>query len=858
MGSSPVILTPDQRLRVFISATADELSDERKAAEEAVATLHMIPLRCDWIGASSRSIAESYIAQSHILLAIYGASYGWVPPGAESSVIEDEYQLAVSLPKLIYVKEAGTRDPELDSFLHRITSQDVLVKQFRDPADLSVMIQDDLVVALTERFQMAEAAPEIHARAEEPPPKRQAPPTQPTSFVGREREVADVIDQIRSPEVRLLTLTGPGGIGKTRIAFEVAERVMNGFRDGMRYVLLGTLTDPQLAIAEIAAGFDVYETHERTVAENLREFLRSRELLLVLDNFEQLIPGAPVIADLLEASAGLKVLVTSRSALLIRGEHEFPIPPLELPTARVSISDVENTDAVKLFVNRATATNPSFVLTEDNVEHVVEICAQLDGLPLAIELAAARTKLLTPEAMLKRLTDRLQLLTGGPVDLPERQRTLRATLDWDYDLLSEEEQKVFRRLGVFVGGFTLAAADAITAIDDTPLDTLTIVESLATKSLIRPVGEDGDRFRMLSTIREYAAEKLEASEDRDRVHERHIAYMLALAEESRPHLYMDDQIRWLKVLEDEHDNFRIALDWVAMHADPETELRLAGALSAFWEFRAYLSEGQRRLEEALNRGRDAPPELRAVCLQGAGILARGQGEYKRATSRIQEAVAAFRAAGDVAGEADATKQLGIIASERSDLTEARRLYTESMTLMEQIGDEVGVARARNNLGVIARDEGDLRTAAEHYAHALEVFRKAGDRQAIARILMNLGEAKLEQGELRDAHGLLVESIHLALEIGSRWDIADLLEVMAAIATGYDHPHEAAVIFGAAEYLREYLGAPLPPAEKIFYDRRVESLTARLSPADLTTGWAKGRRFTLDQAVAYALTSFEPS
>jgi predicted ATPase len=857
VSTSPVILTPDQRLRVFISAGADELFEERRAAEEAVATLHMIPLRCDWVGASSRSIAESYIAQSHMLLAVYGEGYGWVPPGAETSVLEDEFLLAAPLPKLIYVKETESRDPQLDAFLHRITAEEVLVKQFREPADLASMIQDDLVVALTERFQLGGSTPAADATPE-PHVARQALPTQPTSFVGREAEVTQVLAEVRSPEVRLLTLTGPGGIGKTRIAFEVAEHVMGEFRDGMRYVLLGTLTDPQLAMAAIAGVFDVFETPERTVSENLREYLRSKELLLVLDNFEQLIPGAPLIADLLEASAGLKVLVTSRSALLIRGEHEFPVPPLTTPTTRAAIAEAQNTDAVKLFVNRATATNPSFELTEDNIESVVEICANLDGLPLAIELAAARTKLLTPEAMLKRLTDRLQLLTGGPVDLPERQRTLRATLDWDYELLTEEEQKVFRRLGVFVGGFTLAGADAVVMIDDVPLDTLSIIESLATKSLIRPVGEEGDRFRMLSTIREYAAEKLQATDDAERVHERHTAYMLALAEESRPHLFMEDQIRWLKLLDDEHDNFRTALDWLATHSDDETELRLVGALSAFWEFRAYLSEGQRRLEEALNRAVGAPPALRALCLQGAGILARGQGEYKRATSRIEEAVAAFRAAGDIAGEANALKQLGIIASERSDLTGARRLYMESMALMEQVGDEVGVARAKNNIGVIARDEGDLRTAAELYTEALTVFRRIGDRQGMARLLMNLGEARMEQGEFKEAHALIVESIHLALEIGSRWDIADLLEVMAAIATGYDHPHEAAVLFGAAEYLREWLGSPLPPNEKKFYDRRIEMLKGRLSPEDLKVGWEKGRALDLDRAVAYALTSFKTS
>jgi predicted ATPase len=856
LSTSSVILTPDQRLRVFISANADELAEERKAAEEAVSNLHMIPLRCDWVGASSRNIAESYISQSHILLGIYGRDHGWVPPGSETSVIEDEYRLATGLPKLIYVKETDERAPELNAFLHRITAQDVLVKQFRDATDLASMIQDDLVVALTERFQAAESQPAIEIP--QASAQRRGLPTQPTSFVGREREVGEVVELLRSPDIRLLTLTGPGGIGKTRVAFEVAARVMDDFPDDMRYVLLGTLTDPQLAIAAIATAFDLYETPERTLAEHLREYLRPKELLLVLDNFEQLIPGAPMIADLLEASGGLKVLVTSRSALLIRGEHEYPIPPLDTPTTRAAIAEAANTDAVKLFVNRATATNPGFELTEDNIESVVEICANLDGLPLAIELAAARTKLLTPEAMLKRLTDRLQLLTGGPVDLPERQRTLRATLDWDYDLLSDEEQKVFRRLGVFNGGFTLAAADAIVMIDETPLDTLTIIESLATKSLIRSTGAEGDRFRMLSTIREYAAEKLEGSEDRDEVHARHVAYLLALAEEARPHLAMDDQIRWLKILEDEHDNFRTALDWLALHDDPETELRLAGALSAFWEFRAYLSEGQRRLEEALARGHGAPPALRALCLHGAGTLAGGQGEYKRAIGLIEDAVAAYRSAGDVAGEANSIKQLGIIASERSDLATARRLYEKSMVLMEQIGDDVGVAKAKNNIGLIARFEGDLRTATELYAEGLEVFRRVGDRQGMARGLMNLGEAKMEQGQFKDAHRLIVESVHLALEIGSRWDIADLLEVMAAIATGFEHPHEAAVIFGSAEYLREVLGAPLPPAEKEFYDRRVGALKGRLSPDDLRDSWDKGRSFDFDQAVAYALTSFQTS
>jgi tetratricopeptide (TPR) repeat protein len=510
---------------------------------------------------------------------------------------------------------------------------------------------------------------------------------------------------------------------------------------------------------------------------------------------------------------------------------------------------------VKLFVDRAESANSSFELTAENLPTVAEICDALDGLPLAIELAAARMKLLTPEAMLPRLFHRLSLLTGGPRDVPERQKTLRATLDWDYDLLGDEEQRAFRRLAVFAGGFRLSEAEAVCLFDEDPAtDVLELVESLVSKSLIRQTfaGTGEPRFGLLRTLREYAFDRLEGAGEDARVRDLHAGVFRTIALNAAPRLRSKDQAEWLDLLEVEHDNMRAALRWLARSGQSTHELELAGALARFWETRGHLSEGQRWLEGALSRGSGARPALRADALDGAGILARSQGELKRATLLLEECVALRRELDDTLALAISLRNLGNVHFDRGDYVTPGKLYEESLELMKAEGDDAGVADAYNNLGVLATFSDDWDIAGELYLSALEIFRERSDTQGIARALMNLGEVRLVQGNYEEAGRLTRESLGLFQEVGSQWDTCYLFENLAAVLRMQKRPVDAAKLLGAAEALRELLGAPLPPAEVGLYKQRVTALKDDLDPAEFDRAWAEGRTLDLPSAIRYAL------
>ena len=856
-----VIRTPDQRLRIFISSTLKELQDERRAARDAVENLHLIPVMFE-LGARPhppRELYRSYLEQSHIFLGIYWERYGWIAPGEQVSGLEDEYLLSGSMPKLIYVKASTQRDPELVDLLARIQADDkVSYKPFDDLDELTRLIKDDLALILTERFEMAVGSGRDAADPATPNTERRPSriPISPTLFVGREDDVERLRGLLARDEVRLVTLTGPGGVGKSRLAFEVAVRIEDHYTDGMAYVLLGQVADPTLVLSRIAQGVGARESADRSVLDALRDYLADKNMLLLLDNFEHVLSVAPSVAELLAACPDLKILVTSRAALNLRGEQEYPVPTLGFRNMPRSAAEAMESEAVKLFVDRAKMANPRFELTDENAAAVVEICAGLDGLPLAIELAAARVRLLSPESLLDRLTSRLDVLSRGPRDLPERQQTLRALLDWDYDLLSDEERVAFRRLSVFAGGFTLAAAEATLFGDDLrEFDMLDILEALLRKSLVHehPPLLDESRFGMLNTLREYARDKLEESGEGTLVRRRHAGYFLALAERGSPRLREADQVEWLEVFEREHDNMRGVLTWAAESGASDIELRLAGALAKFWEFHAHLTEGQRWLEGALSRGSDAPPELRAMCLDGAGVLARSQGEIKRAQSLLEESVAIRRQLGDKSALAASLRHLGTLLFDRNDLEGTRVHYEESLRLFREAGDEAGVAGTLNNLGVLATVHERWDTAAIFYEEALSFFRGYGDIQGIARALMNLGEVRMMQDKLVEAEELLKESFVLFQEIGSQWDIAYVLEGLAHVKTYRGSPGDAARLLGAAEALRETLGAPRPPNEVEPHERHVARARSAMDPAGFTTAWNEGREMTIESALEFALS-----
>jgi predicted ATPase/transcriptional regulator with XRE-family HTH domain/Tfp pilus assembly protein PilF len=739
-------------------------------------------------------------------------------------------------------------------------------------------------------------------QSESPPPRVHARatnlPTPPTTFIGRENEVAAVIRLLERPGVRLLTLTGPPGIGKTRLALQAAGAMLPEFADGVWFVGLAALTDPALVPQTVAAALGLKEEIGEDPVLSLKERLAGRSMLLLLDNFEQVLPAASAVADLLAAAPDLKALVTSRAALLVYGEQQFPVPGLEAPDphaapAHERAADYADYAAVRLFAERAQAVKPDFELTEKDAPIVAEICARLDGLPLAIELAAARSRLFPPHALLTRLQSRLNVLTGGARDLPVRQQTLRDAIAWSYDLLEPGEQRLFRRLGVLVSGGALDAVEAICADPDDPdADLITGLESLVSKSLLQQEATEDEepRFVMLETLREYALDRLIDAGEADAFRRRHGEYFLTLAEEAEPDLNGALQPIWLDRLEREHDNLRAALAWFAEQNAPEESLRLAGALWRFWEVRGPVREGRRWLEAALAAGGGAPPQLRAKALNAAGNLAFDEDDYARATVLHQESLTLRRAAGDRAGIAAALSSLGHVAQRQG--AQARAYHEESIAIRRAEEDWPGVVRSLIDLGALAAEKGDPEQAQQEFEEALALARSLGDPWSVALALNHLGEAALQQGDhdraetlleeslelfrqLRDkrssaralgALGMLArkqtdfdrgqplykESLALFQELGARYGVAVCLEGLAAVAGGQGEPERAARLRGAAEALRAQIGAPRPPDPRRGAERRAAGARVSGDPSAVAVAWNEGQGMSLEQAVSYAL------
>ncbi|HEX2293935.1 MAG TPA: tetratricopeptide repeat protein [Actinomycetota bacterium] len=853
MSTSVPTLTPDQRVRVFVSSTLKELEAERRAVREAVESLRLTPVMFE-LGARPhppRDLYRSYLAQSHVFLGIYWERYGWIAPGEEISGLEDEYRLSGRMPKLIYIKEPADREQRLRELLDAIRSDDdVSYKGFSTPEELRALVQDDLALMLTERFAAPPPAPRPVPPAADPFPVHATP------FVGRVREVETVRGLLGSEDVRLVTLTGPGGIGKSRLAFEAARPLGEDFPGGMTPVLLGPLADASLVVPAIARALGVRESAGRSTLEAVADHVGGSKRLLVMDNFEHVLPAGAAVRELLLACPHLKVLVTSRAALQLTGERVFRVEPLSLPRlANVrTVDDARGCDAVALFADRARVANPAFELTDGNVAQVVEVVDRLDGLPLSIELAAARARLLSPQGLLERLDDRFRLLSRGPRDLPKRQQTLRGLLDWDYELLTDEERATWRRTSIFAGGFTLDAAEKVVCDEGGEFELLDSLDSLIRKSLLLredvPGGEP--RFSMLNTLKEYASEKLAESGESDAIARRHADYFVALAERAAARLRRDDQAHWLNVLELEHDNMRAVLRTAIRLGDAALELRLASRLTRFWEYHAHLTEGQRWLEEALSRSADADPALRADALEGAGILALAQGELKRATAQMEECVEIRRELGDPSRLGSAVRYLGLIRLDRGDVDGARGLLEESLALQREAGNEGELATVLTNVGIVAIHDAQWEKASELYQQSLELFARAGDTLGMARAMLNLSDVRLHSRDLDDARDLLEQALKMFEQLGMRWDIAYVIENLGGVAAYAGSPVDAARLIGAADRAREELGTPLPDAEKVAYNRYLAAAQEALGDEAFARAWAEGRAMTLEEAADYAL------
>jgi len=639
-----------------------------------------------------------------------------------------------------------------------------------------------------------------------------------TPFLGRRRELNEVDVLVSRADVRLLTLTGPGGIGKTRLALQAAADASDRYPGGVFWVALAPLHDSSL----------VLETARQAVGatDGLAEHIGDAAVLLLFDNFEHVTDAAADVAGLLGSCARLDLLVTSREPLHVAGEQEYPVPSLS------------RQDGLDLFTARARAVRPDFA----SDDAVAEICRRLDDLPLALELAAARVKALSPAQILDRLERRLPLLTGGARDAPERQRTLRATIEWSYDLLTDEERSLFARLAVFRGGCTLDAADEVVGAS------LDLIQSLVDKSLLRHAEE---RFWMLETIREYAAERLEIEGDRDGLRQRHADYFLRLAEEAEPHLTGSQQAPWLERLEAEHDNFRLSLDSLRSADRGDEELRLVGALMRFWYVRGFLREGISRLEDALAAHDDqSQPRLKA--LFGAGLLAHRLGEYQRAAELGQERLELARQLGDAESVASSMIALGLAADGLGDHERAAAAWVESAELARAGGYTWFLAVAIGNLSELAREQGDYARARAQTEESLGLFRQLGDERKIVESLVRLGIVASREGRSEEAEMLLRESLEYAQARIDKELAIWCLEELAALALSKGHMERAAGLVGAIERLRQETGHVAQGDERRLNQRTRNGLASELDEKHLAAALAIGREMTFEQSVAYAL------
>lgn len=645
------------------------------------------------------------------------------------------------------------------------------------------------------------------------------PPRQPTPFLGREHQVAEIADLLRRDETQLLTLVGPGGTGKTRLALQVAAELLEDFADGVCFVPLAPLTDPALVPSAIATALGLREEGEQSMAGRLHDFLATRDLLLVLDNFEHLVEGGPAVWSLLGSAPRVTVLATSRVPLRLRAEREYPVPPLGLPRRKPppTLEQLSQYEAVRLFIDRAQAVNPDFAVDNDNAPAVAEICWRLDGLPLAIELAAARVRLLPPQAILARLEHRLPFLTGGARDAPARQRTLRDTIAWSYDLLDPDDQTLFRRLAVFTGGCTLEAAEAV-GNHDGALDAFSGVERLCEQSLLRQeAGVDGaPRFTMLETIREFGLERLGASGEADAARARHAAVMLALVEEADGALHGPQQRSCLERLETEHDNLRSALGW-ALAGRPETALGLVAAMHWFWFYRGYLSEGRDWTERVLATGATAAPEVQARVLNWSSKFAFwAQADYATATARAEEALALARSVGDRSAEGWALQNLSAVAGERGDVKRAAALSAEAEARFRSIGERHGMATAIFNQATDAGRAGDMDRRQELLEQSLAEFRASGDRIEASWALFALGYCEFDRGHFDRSRALFEEALATAREfrfgVVEGWALLGLAEV----AGEHGDASQTATYLQDAEARFRELGHGLKLAEVLYH------------------------------------------
>ncbi len=784
------------------------------------------------------------------------------------------------------------------------STADLLRDQLREPARLKDLGEYHLPdLARPEHIYQL-----VHPglRADFPPPRsvHASPhnlPVQTTTFVGRREDLAAVQRLLTSEDVRLVTLTGPGGTGKTRLSLQVASQLLDGFPDGAFFVSLAEVSDSTFVIPRIAEVLGVREGSNRPLLGALKDYLQNQRLLLILDNFEHLISAAPVVADLLTAVPQVKVLVSSRTVLRLTGEHEYPLQPLDIPAPadQPALDQLRHNESVQLFAQRAQAANPSFEVTPQNASDIAEICRRLEGLPLAIELAAARTKLLPPKAMLSRLSHPLALLTGGARDRPARQQTLRNTLEWSYSLLGEPERVLFARLSVFAGGFDLDAAEPV-CNQDGRLDVMTGIESLLNNSLIRQEEDlNGQRrFKMLETVREYAHEQLEARGELESAQKAHAVYYYKAALAGTPYFqaHGPNNMAWLRRLDVENDNIRAAL--ACGLSMPEASLQISQImlpLTWFWYRRGFLGEGRRWADQYLASSLASQWTLEhARFLHSRAMLSLWQGDLKRARADAEQAVATlerleseddmplalmslgviyinmgkdelahpllkeshslFEGAGNTYFHIIVLVHLGNVSLGLGKPDEARDWLEQAYNAVHELGENWVLSFIVNNLGEVARVQGDYEAAGRYYRESESLLRDIGDKGDLARLIHTLGYIELHEGRLDRAEERLRESVAMFRKLGNRRGLAECVAAFASLKAAQGQPQRAARLLSAAEASMKESGAAWWPADRVEIERSRAGMKAALGEEGFAAEWVKGRAMSLDQALAGALAN----
>lgn len=857
------IRTPDQRLRIFVSSTLRELEPERRAVRAAIERLRLAPVMFE-LGARPhppRELYRAYLEQSDVFVGVYGERYGWVAPGEEVSGLEDEYRLAPpAMPRLIYLREDGEREPRLEALVARIQDDDAASwKAFRTPEELAELVEADLATLLAERFD-ASRTPQTDA--DEPAPRAPALPLEAripspyTRLIGRDAEVASVLRMLQEQGTRLVTLLGPGGIGKSRLAIAVAQAAAESFPGGAAFVPLENVLEPELLLPTIGYALGVRDAGDLPLEERLSIALAGRRLLLVLDNFEQLLEAAPILVRLFTIAPDAVLLVTSRALLRVRGERVVDVPPLPThdPASPDSVARARGAAAVELLVERARAVKPDFEVTDQNAEAVVGICRMLEGVPLAIELAAARMRVLTPAAVLQRLDRQLPLLVDASRDLPPRQRTLRSTIDWSTSLLAEAERRALRDLSVFSPGFALESVEALAQARGWEADVVAVLGTLVDSSLLEQTEVDGAAvFSMLATVREHGVERLREAGEEAAARAAHAAVYVELAQRQGRGTGIDLQGGAVARLNLERGNLRAAVRHLLGAREADAAADMAWRLFLYWWVGGYLAEVALWMEELLGRDEPLAPRTEAiatfyVCWRDMWVA-----PSPALPPALLRAAEQYAGAGDELGAAMAVATAGLAeaSTEAPDLAAAVDRLEEGARRFRALRAGWGESLALVALGRISAITGDTEGAAERFQRSMAAAVGGGDRFSGTIATHHLARMRLFAGRLEESEALFLDAIQGSVALRHDEGIAYALEGLAAIAAERDDVERAGVLSGAADAIRRRTAMFDAPAF-VFHPRYLAALAERADAARLRAAEERGRDYGALEAAAYAL------